>query len=116
MSMNPEKIVCSSGTPSKGNLSSPESSSDSDISENEIKKEFCDIKIKAPEQEPIIPISKWPEIKSDNFIENILINKPRSCPIANTERLYKDGDRYYYRNLRESHFYRVKPNGGKENG
>lgn len=73
----------------------------------------CDI-IKKSESEEIPMISKWPEIKTEDFIKNVIIQKPKSEPLENTEKLYHDGDKIYYRRLNESHFYTIKPNGGKE--
>lgn len=59
-------------------------------------------------------ISKWPDFKTDHFIRTVIINKPKSDSLENTEKMYQDGDKVYYRRLNESNFYRIKPNGGKE--
>lgn len=65
-------------------------------------------------EDKTIPISKWPEIKNDNFIQSMIIHKPKSDFLEEIEKLYKGGDRSYFRSLNENTFYIVKPNGKKE--
>lgn len=80
--------------------------------------ECCDI---ANSEKPIcdasLKLSKWTKeiIKTDTFIENIIKNKPKSDSVECSEKTYTDGDRTYYRSLKETDFYRSKPNGVKEN-
>lgn len=59
-------------------------------------------------------ISEWPEIKTDQFIDAILVHFPKSDDIQNSQKLYKDQDQEYFRHLNNSIFYRVKANGDKE--
>lgn len=95
----------------------PESVSSVNENENKEKPEESENDIKSDVVQKIkeIPvISKWPDIKTDDFITTVIIQKIKSDPLENTEKLYHDGDKIYYRSLNESNFYRIKPNGGKE--
>lgn len=40
--------------------------------------------------------------------------KPKGDSLENSNKMYQDGDKVYYRRLNESNFYRVKPNRCKE--
>lgn len=73
----------------------------------------CDITTEGWEQRALT-ISEWPDLKTDKFIEGVLNNLPKSDPIENTKKMYKDSGQMYFRNLNESVFYRTKSNGGRE--
>lgn len=63
----------------------------------------------------VLKVSEWSAeiIRTDKFIESIVTNKPKSDIIKDTGKVYKYGSRTHYRCLKESDFYRLKPNGGK---
>lgn len=88
--------------------------------ETEIKnQEMMNEEEQEPPQPPIatiLKISQWSEemICKESFIENILINSPKSDAIENTAKVYKDGERIYSRMLKESDFFRIVQNGKRE--
>lgn len=54
-------------------------------------------------------IALWPRHLTQDMVEYYLINKPKSVGnLKNVKKQYMDKGKQYYRNLNESHFYRVK--------
>lgn len=78
-------------------------------------KEGCKRTFSACNDTLIGDIALWPDIISDKDIDYYITNKPNHTGDIKTLKCsYKDRNRFYFRRLQESHFYRIKSNGLKE--
>lgn len=86
------------------------------VSDDNMQKNFTENKTNYTRIDNELNISDWPQIITDFFINQILLNKPKSDVIIenNVKKLYGEGETQYYRYLIENNFYLVKPNGQKQ--